>query len=356
MTTTLLSFTALSDRDLLTRLCDAARDERQATATLIALLLEVDSRRLYLAEGCSSLFTYCTQVLQLSEHAAYGRIAAARATRKFPSILARLENGTLTLTSVCLLAPHLTEDNHVEVLDEASHQCKRDVERLVARLAPKPDVQPSLRKLPPRPGAGEGADVTPPATELTPAAATLALTHQAAVLPAAALRSSNLPKAKLPVPVTRAMLQPLSPERFKLQLTIGRESHDKLRRLQDLLRHSVPNGDLEAIFDRAVALLLEHLERTKLAASRNPRASVCRAAGTTRYIPAAVKRQVWARDNGQCAFRGARGRCSAKHGLEFHHVVPFAAGGLTIATNLELRCRAHNAYEAALWFEPIVET
>jgi hypothetical protein len=59
-----------------------AADERQATARLIAGLAELDARRLYLGEGCPSLFAYCTQVLHLSEHAAYGRIEAARTARR----------------------------------------------------------------------------------------------------------------------------------------------------------------------------------------------------------------------------------------------------------------------------------
>jgi HNH endonuclease len=32
--------------------------------------------------------------------------------------------------------------------------------------------------------------------------------------------------------------------------------------------------------------------------------------------------------------------------FEYHHVVPFAAGGETSVANLELRCRAHNQHEA----------
>src|SRR5687767_13191942 len=74
MTNISLDFGKLSDQELLARVRDAAADERHVTARLIALLAEVDSRRLYLGEGCSSLFTYCTQVLRLSEHAAYNRI------------------------------------------------------------------------------------------------------------------------------------------------------------------------------------------------------------------------------------------------------------------------------------------
>lgn len=77
----------LSDRELLAEVKLAAGREREATARLVALLAQLDERRLYLGEGCSSLFTYCTQVLHLSEHAAYGRIEAARAARRFPVVL-----------------------------------------------------------------------------------------------------------------------------------------------------------------------------------------------------------------------------------------------------------------------------
>ena len=70
----------------------------------------------------------------------------------------------------------------------------------------------------------------------------------------------------------------------------------------------------------------------------------------SRHIPAGVKREVWRRDEGRCAFVGARGRCAERGFLEFHHVVPFAAGGAADATNIELRCRAHNVYEADLFF------
>jgi hypothetical protein len=71
-------------------------------------------------------------------------------------------------------------------------------------------------------------------------------------------------------------------------------------------------------------------------------------------VPAAVRREVWARDNGQCAFVGAKGRCEERGFLEFHHVIPFAEGGEATAENLHLRCRAHNAYEARKQFGPLL--
>ena len=75
------------------------------------------------------------------------RIEAARAARRFPAILA-LEDGSVTLTTVRLLAPHLTAENHQHVLALARHKGKREVEELVASLRPLPPVPSTIRKLP----------------------------------------------------------------------------------------------------------------------------------------------------------------------------------------------------------------
>jgi 5-methylcytosine-specific restriction endonuclease McrA len=80
----------------------------------------------------------------------------------------------------------------------------------------------------------------------------------------------------------------------------------------------------------------------------SPRA-VREAANGSRHIPASVKREVWRRDDGRCAYAGRAGRCAERSFLEYHHVQPYAAGGAATAANIELRCRAHNAYEASLF-------
>jgi hypothetical protein len=71
--TTTNDVASLPDDELLNEVRRLAQRERQATAALIQSLMEVDARRLYLREGCSSHFTYCTQVLHLEEGAAYYR-------------------------------------------------------------------------------------------------------------------------------------------------------------------------------------------------------------------------------------------------------------------------------------------
>ena len=133
-------FTSMEDRALL----DAAKrlviEEHLATAALLRALMEIDTRRLYLGEGCASMFSYCTQVLHLAEGAAYNRIEAARAARRYPLILELFEQGAITLTAVRLLAPHLTTENHVAVLASATHKSKRAIEELVCALKPRPDA------------------------------------------------------------------------------------------------------------------------------------------------------------------------------------------------------------------------
>jgi 5-methylcytosine-specific restriction endonuclease McrA len=324
--TTFLPFTQLSNRELLDEVKRLAAEERRATAELIACLTEVDERRLYLGEGCSSLFTYCTQVLHLSEHAAYGRIEAARAARRFPGILTLLADGAITLTSVCLLAPHLTTQNHDQVLTAARHKTKREVEELVAEIRPRPDVRASIRKA------------------LAPKSAIASRTTD--TQESLGTKQANPPS--MPV----AVVAPLAPERYRLQFTVDRKTLDKLRRAQDLLRHSVPTGDPAAVFDRALTLLLAELERTRLAATNHPRTAPVTLTSRSRHIPAAVKRVVWTRDKGRCAFVGQTGRCTETGFLQFHHVVPYAVGGRSVTENIQLRCAAHNAHEAEVYFGP----
>lgn len=94
------------------------------------------------------------------------------------------------------------------------------------------------------------------------------------------------------------------------------------------------------------------LRRKRLATAKRPRPAATQTPGS-RQVPAAVKREVWARDGGRCAFVGHAGRCTERGFLEFHHVVPFADGGATDAANLQIRCRSHNAYESEEWSGPL---
>jgi 5-methylcytosine-specific restriction endonuclease McrA len=333
MVTTLLAAVAqLSNPALLAQVKCLAQREREATVALIAHLAELDARRLYLGEGYASLFTYCTQVLHLSEHAAYGRIEAARAVRRYPVLLEMLADGALTLTTLALLAPQLTPENHPELLDRARRQSKREVEALVAELRPQPPVPASVRRLPaPRPAAGNGA-APPPARP--------SLSQAPRPSPSRRLRGRRRwPPSR---PRATACSSRRAPRRMR-----------KLRLAQDLLRHQIPDGDVGQVLDRALTVLVERLTKTKLATTSRPRRRRRRLAPGSRAIPAEVKRVVWRRDGGPCAFVSRNGhRCTERRFLEFHHLIPYARGGQATVENIQLRCRAHNAYQAEQDFGP----
>ena len=137
MTIAPCSFSSLTDEQLLARVQTLAREERHATAALIAALGELDERRLYLGQGYSSLFAYCTQALHLSEDAAYNRIRAARVAEKWPVVLDMIADGSVSVTAVRLLSDALTDTNHLELLGAARHKSKREVEELIAAVRPQ---------------------------------------------------------------------------------------------------------------------------------------------------------------------------------------------------------------------------
>ncbi len=325
----------LSDREVLAETARAVADERRCTASLLELLGEVDARRLYLGQSCSSLFTYCTHVLHLSEDAAYYRIEAARAARQFPVILEMIRDGAVTLAAVRLLRPHLTLDNHRVLLDAARHKSKSEVQYQIACLTPRPDERSLVRKLP-APAPSEARTSHPSATSVPLIAGVSATLNEIAA------------------PARRSSVAPLAADRYLLKVTLTATTHARLRRAQELMRHQIPDGDPASVIDHALVHLVEHLERTKFASTTRSRSRGIASQVRSRRVPAAIRREVWARDDGRCAFVGANGRCSETSFLEFHHVRPFAYGGATTTENLELRCRAHNQYEVDVYFGPPV--
>ena len=206
----------LCNDDLIDKIKQAAAHERGATAQLVTLLAEFDARRLYLGEGCASLFAYCTSVLHLSEHAAYHRIEAARAARQFPVILERLAEGALTLAAIGLLRPHLTAENHLAILDRARHQSKREVERLIATLAPEADVPSMVRRLP---------VVTPLSAAPSDRETSAAVANQSRENDRAPTTASLVLQSAAPRLDVRDELPP-SAERYLLRLTISGHSRE----------------------------------------------------------------------------------------------------------------------------------
>ena len=348
---TCLHFSKLSGKALLAETRRLVGCEQSSTADVIEALAEIDARKLFFEAGFNSLFAYCTDELLYTEDAACTRIEAARISRMFPAVVDRLRHGTLSLTNLRLVIPLLTIENHQMVLDRIKFKRKRDVELLVTGWRPQPDVLALVRRLP-QPAAVPTREKARQAENSLEFAAADAESANATLPPTGLMPPPpfSASRVAVPTPATRPRIAPLAPERYKVQFTADQATHDLLRRAQSLLRHQVPNGDLLSVFNRALVCLVQELERKKAAIVSRPRTAVRPSQRHSRHIPADVRREVWTRDGGRCAFEGARGRCPETGCLEFHHVFPFAEGGRATVANIELRCRAHNGYESTLMF------
>jgi hypothetical protein len=323
----------LSDEELLDCLSSLLGESRRAEADLVAHIGEVDVRRLYARQASPSMFAYCVDILHLSEAEAYLRIAAARAAREHPLILDMLAAGQLHLSGIAKLVPHLTPENARGLLDRAAYRSKRQIEELIAEISPRPDVPTIVRKLPEKRKLPEEPKS---AWELAPSEGSD---------PAPRLRPDGVGSSVTSAP--GPAIEPLAPARYKVQFTASAELREKLERLQRLMQ--VPTGDLAEVIDRLVTEKLERLERKRFGVAKGPRKGVAQGSlrRRARYIPAPIRRAVYARDGGRCRYTDGQGRqCQERDRLEYHHRYPHGLGGDESLRNLSLLCPAHNQYLA----------
>jgi 5-methylcytosine-specific restriction endonuclease McrA len=317
------SLRALTDDVLLLRLGALVAQERESTADVIEHLMEVDRRESAIDLAYPSLYVYCVKKLGYSEQAAYSRIRAARAATSFPDILQRLRAGSLNLESIVRLCPYLDQDNNRSLLDLASGASKREVLSLVAQLqtepAPQRDLVVPVRAEVPSPDAVSVDPADPGASDSKPGGA------------------ASLPTEIIPAP------------QHRFHFTADAELLAMVERLKGFLRHKIPDGRLESIFKEAAGSLLDRLERERrvlpartspTAAAQNPQDG----RRGSRIVPKRVKREVWTRDEGRCAYQAPDGRrCESRDALEYDHIIAWADGGRSdTADNIRLLCRAHN--------------
>ncbi|HEY8945614.1 MAG TPA: HNH endonuclease signature motif containing protein [Polyangiaceae bacterium] len=440
----------LSDTELIAGTRGLVARSNQHLARLLAHLAEVEARGIHRARACASLTTYCVYELRLSEDTAFRYARAARYAREFPVVLESLAAGALHLTGLLLLGPHLTEENHREVLKVAKHRSKREITRLVRQLDPLPSVPARIEPLGPTP-AGTSANnasweayvhALNPVRELPLADCPNNWLHLGEDSAAAGKHSRESAEqrgvpAREPTEPSGApeRASSLRVQRYAVQFTARQEYVDLVERARDLLSQAVPDRSLEEVHLRAMRLLVAELEKRKFGVSGSgeprrrgargkndaavsaesngpelgdeqrrpgemsraeidsemspgatqpdvidsgatranedasepphwpakvdtmktprrsqPHATAAPAAGATvtaRYVPAQVRREVYARAGRRCAFVSADGvRCRETRLLELHHVTPHARNGATTADNLALYCRAHNTLAA----------
>jgi hypothetical protein len=286
-----------SDEDLLSSMTKLTGSHRELTAEIVAHLAEIEDRRLHLLAGFSSMFEFCTKALRFSEGEAFRRILAARLSRRFPAVHSLLASGDVNLSTLELLRPWLTDENHGDLLAAVAGKGKREVQSLLAARFPQPD-RPSR--------------------------------------------------------IWRATLEPLSEARFRIEFSASEALRKKLEQCQDLMSHANPSRDLSVVIERGVDLLLDHLQRKRLKKigrprqvggdrGRTPSGVTNLHEGRSCGITNAVRREVYERDGLRCTYVAEDGRrCEGRAFLELDHAVAKALGGSSDANNLRVLCRAHN--------------
>jgi 5-methylcytosine-specific restriction endonuclease McrA len=360
------SLAKLSDSQLLRRLDNLARKERQTTLEVLRHIIEMDHRKLYLGRGYASLYEYCTRHLGYSESAAFRRIQTARCIRDFPDVRDMLLKNELNLTTVSKLAGIMTDENKITLLKEARHKSTRQIEAIVARYHPRRAICDRVRTV------FIKSYHDKPEAESEPKIESLKNNNEQGKHPNQKNSSpdnwgkftSGAGGKKLDTCRDTRTRQPVLEQKYKLEFAVNPAFMKKLEEAKALLSTKYPRGlSFEQLFE---VVLDEYVNkhnpkrkeqrRQKRKANNNSKLKDKKIAVKTsqkglkklsRHIPAAVQDRVLKRDKGRCTYVGVNGvRCNSTWNLQIDHVKPYAEGGDHSIGNLRLLCAGHNQYEA----------
>ncbi|MGK5088336.1 HNH endonuclease [Bdellovibrionota bacterium FG-2] len=306
---------SVPDVSLLSQIRQLAADERKLTTQVLELLREVERRRLYAGQGFSSLFEYAVKELGYSEASASRRINSMRLLKEVPSAAASIESGALNLSTVstvqCFLKREAREQGKTysahekrELLMKMEGRSHRECEKILCQISPESAV------------AKENTRV-------------------------------------------------ISPTQTELRIVASDELMQKLEKSKGLLAHSHPNLGLAQLLELLADRTLEQVDPEKKRERKEKRAEaktgrninvapvfthepMTSTSESSRYIPAALRAEVWRRDRGTCTFVSPETgkKCESRHGLQVDHVLPVALGGRAELSNLRILCSCHNSWEA----------
>jgi hypothetical protein len=295
----------LSPEAAMGRLDTIDLEEKSKLAEGISLIAVIDHRRDYLAAAYSSMFSYCTGRLHMSEDKAVRRIEVARLALRVPEVLDHLADGRLSVTTACVLAPHLTPETAAELLAAAAFRSRQEIVQLLAERS--------------RPAVDETLPLDGP-TDVEDSSGLSAPVRIDSLAEPCSTREGG-PSADPPAPAQanpprRGQVRTSATGGYDVRLSITDEEHDVLRRATELLGHAVPSGDPALVIARALKHYLAHLEKRRL--GTKPGAA---AVGNGRGIPkpAAVglgarRASLRVRERGRPSLRG-----DSKVGDRSHH-------------------------------------
>jgi hypothetical protein len=324
----------LSNEALIRNTHALVAEERKLTTEILWHMHEIQVRRLYAEKGYASLFEYAVQVLGYSEAAAGRRIAAMRLLVDVPEIEPALQSGEVSLTTLSTIQSFVQRRDRQRKEEPVSKMKKKE---LVLALQGKSRRECEKHLI-----------------ALDPSAAT-----------------------------PRERERVISPTQTEIRFIADDELMDKFQKIKELDGHVQSNPTYLEFFHRIADLVIQELDplaQKKSVSKRQVKpaippaelktqtstpeagpeaekqdASSLGSVSHSRYIPAALKREIWSRDQSQCLYQSTEGkRCGSRFALEIDHIIPIALGGKSELSNLQLLCREHNRQKAVLQLGPSV--
>jgi hypothetical protein len=249
---------------------------------ILLRIRDVDSRKLYLERGFSSLYDYLTREIGYAAASAQRRIDAVRLSHTIPEIITQVRDGELNLSQIGYAQKGfrrkpVTAEQQRTLLEKIAQAPSSQAEAIVAK--------------------------------------------------------------ELDLPIEdKTKLKPQANGSVRLELTLSENGHQDLLRMKELLSHSVPQGELSAVIEKALRFYLEKKEPKPTSAAE--------VAMQQKTIPAQLRRQIFLRDK-SCQFKTDNGRiCGSRHQLQIDHIQMRYHGGTNEPENLRLLCRKHNQWVA----------
>lgn len=273
----------MTDLELEQKLVTCVRREREAVAEVLRYLHEVETRRLHIARGFSSLYAYCTEKLGYSEPEAQLRIQAMRLIRAVPEAAAKIEKGELSMSVAAQVQgaarrEKLEASATKKLVEDLAGASKRQAEKALATLFPE------------------------------------------------------APK--------KETAKPISETKVEIRFTVSAEEATLFQKLLDRKSHANFDRSFRKLFTDLARRELEKVEKVKDTPKHGP------GEVRSRHIPNPLRRLIWKRDRGHCQYVDlvSGRRCQASHGLQIDHIKRFADGGDHGPGNLRLLCGTHNRW------------
>ena len=289
---------------LFARTKELVATERRIGIAILDCLHEIERRKAYGELGYDGLFTYCVKELGFSDSQAYQRIQAMRALKDLPELKAKIESGSLNVSSITKVQAHLRQERRAGIWRPKTERLElfRRVEGQTSR-----EVDKTLTEL-----RGD-APMETIAMEVDSELAML--WRRVKDLAAHRTRGSETETLRLIAREWLARNDPMEKAKADAKKKKEKNAEPKVEDLES--RRGVPSSTKPA--------------------DAPPSAP-------SRYVATSLKRKVWARDGGRCT------SCGSRHALEIDHRMPFAAGGTTTVENLRLLCRSCNRFAAVQAF------